>query len=71
MPSVGAVVTQSGGAATLPATRSRRLAASAFRPVGLTREQEYSYIRSDMKRLIFVAAGLLALMLLILVVVTR
>jgi hypothetical protein len=53
------------------AVRSRRAQAVAVRPVGLSRAQEFAYIRSDMRRLFYVAGGLLALMVVILVVVTR
>jgi len=41
------------------------------RPVPLTREQEYQFIREDMRRLIVIAGGLLALMLVLLVVIER
>jgi hypothetical protein len=52
--------------------RSRRASVAALlTPVGLSREAEYSYIRADMRRLLITAAGLLALMLVILVIVER
>jgi len=41
------------------------------RVVELTREQEFAYIRSDMRRLVIIAGGLLALMVLLLIVVSR
>ena len=41
------------------------------RVVELTREQEFAYIRSDMRRLFLIAGGLLAIMLVLLVVVSR
>jgi len=37
----------------------------------LTREQEFAYIRSDMRRLFLIAGGLLAVMLVLLIVVSR
>ena len=53
-------------------TRGRRsVAAAAPRVVELSREQEFAYIRSDMRRLFLIAGGLLALMLVLLVVVSR
>jgi len=41
------------------------------RAVELTREQEFAYIRADMRRLIVIAGGLFALMLVLLIVVSR
>jgi hypothetical protein len=55
----------------LAASRSRREPAMAASVVGLSRDQEFAYIRSDMRRLLYVAGGLLALMLVILVFVGR
>jgi hypothetical protein len=53
-------------------TRARpSVAAVAPRVVELTREQEFAYIRSDMRRLFLIAGGLLALMLILLIVVSR
>jgi hypothetical protein len=53
-------------------SRSRRPAAvPASRAVELTREQEFDYIRSDMRRLFVIAGGLLAVMLVLLIVVSR
>ena len=53
-------------------TRSRRrVAMPATRAIELTREQEFAYIRSDMRRLIMIAGGLLALMLVLLIFVSR
>lgn len=53
-------------------TRSRRrVTASATPAIELTREQEFAYIRSDMRRLVVIAGGLLALMLALLIVVSR
>ena len=43
----------------------------APRAVELTREQEFAYIRSDLRRLFVIAGGLLAVMLILLVVVNR
>ena len=39
--------------------------------VELTRQQEFAYIRSDLRRLFVIAGGLLAVMLILLVVVNR
>ena len=51
--------------------RSRRaVAATVPRSAGLSREAEFAYIRSDMRRLFVIAGGLLALMLILLVVVS-
>ena len=41
------------------------------RAIELTREQEFAYIRSDMRRLIIIAGALLALMLVLLILVSR
>ena len=54
------------------AARSRRrMAVPTTQAVVLTRAEEFAYIRSDMRRLIVIAGGLLALMVLLLVVVNR
>jgi len=47
------------------------MARAAPRVAELTREQEFSYIRSDMHRLFVIAGGLLAVMLVLLIVVSR
>ena len=53
-------------------TRARRpVPAASPQLVELTREQEFAYIRSDMRRLILIAGGLLAVMLILLAVVSR
>jgi hypothetical protein len=50
--------------------RSRRaVAATVPRGAELSREAEFAYIRSDMRRLFVIAGGLLALMLILLVVI--
>ena len=54
-----------------PTRARRRVAMPAPRAVELTREQEFAYIRSDMRRLFIIAGGLLALMLILLIVVSR
>ena len=62
------------GEATFLATpvRARRsVAAPTTRAVELTREQEFAYIRSDMRRLFAIAGGLLAVMLVLLVLANR
>ena len=53
-------------------TRARRsVAPAAPRVVELTREQEFAFIRSDMRRLFLIAGGLLAVMLILLILVSR
>jgi hypothetical protein len=53
-------------------TRARRSAVtSAPRAIELTREQEFAYIRSDMRRLFVIAGALLAVMLVLLIIVSR
>ena len=54
-----------------PTRVSRRPAMSATPAVELTREQEFAYIRSDMRRLMIISGALLALMLVLLFVVNR
>ena len=56
-------------AATIPARRS--VARPAPRSIELSREQEFAYIRSDLRRLILIAGGLLAVMLVLLIVLNR
>jgi hypothetical protein len=51
--------------------QARRTTATAPHPVGITREAEFAYIRSDMRRLIVIGGVLLALMLLLLILVNR
>lgn len=46
----------------------RRGKPALVKPVVLTRMQEYAYIRSDLRRLVIVAAGLFVLMLILLFV---
>jgi hypothetical protein len=58
-------------AAGVPTRARRQPAMSATPAVEMTREQEFAYIRSDMRRLIIIAAALLALMLVLLFVVNR
>ena len=60
-----------GVVAPEPTRARRRVAPPATRVVELTREQEFAYIRSDMRRLIVIASGLLVLMLVLLLVVSR
>jgi hypothetical protein len=53
-------------------TRARRSVTTASpQVIELTREQEFAYIRSDMRRLILIAGALLAVMLILLIVVSR
>jgi len=54
-----------------PGRARRRVGIPATVAVQLTRDQEFAYIRSDMRRLIIIAGGLLALMLVLLIVVSR
>jgi predicted phosphoribosyltransferase len=56
---------------TAPVARRTRRAPTTVAVVALPREIEYAYIRSDLRRLVIIAAGLFALMLVILVVVER
>ena len=51
--------------------QARRVTVATPHTVGITREAEFAYIRSDMRRLIVIAGVLLALMLLLLVLVNR
>lgn len=57
-------------------TTSRRRAARetprvVARPIALTREEEYGFIRSDLRRLVVTAGSLLGVMLLLLLVLGR
>ncbi len=53
-------------------TRARRSVARPVpRTVELSREQEFAYIRSDLRRLVLIAGGLLAVMLVLLIVLNR
>jgi hypothetical protein len=54
-----------------PARARRGVPTTASHAVELTREQEFAYIRSDMRRLIAIAGGLLAVMLVLLVLANR
>ena len=54
-----------------PARAGRGVATPTPRAVELTREQEFAYIRSDMRRLFAIAGGLLAIMLVLLVLANR
>jgi hypothetical protein len=66
------VVSPVGDGIVAAPTRGRRSGlAAAPRVVELTREQEFAYIRSDMRRLFVIAGGLLAVMIVLLVVVSR
>ena len=58
-------------AAPAPARARRPTATTAARSVGISREAEFAYIRSDMRRLFVIAGALLALMLLLLVLLNR
>lgn len=54
------------------AFRARRGSAAAVASgMTLSREQEMVYIREDLRRLVYVAGGLLALMLVILFIIER
>jgi len=66
------VVAPVGDRVVAAPTRGRRTGlAAAPRVVELTREQEFAYIRSDMRRLFLIAGGLLAIMIVLLVVISR
>ena len=66
------VVSPAGDGTVSAVTRGRRpVAMTAPRVVELTREQEFAYIRSDMRRLLLIAGGLLAVMLVLLILVNR
>lgn len=64
-------VVETGFAVAAPVPARRVAAAPPARSVGISREAEFAYIRSDMRRLIVIAVALLALMLILLVVVSR
>ena len=51
--------------------RTRTAAPTAAAPVGISRESEFAYIRSDMRRLFVIAGALFALMLVLLLLVNR
>lgn len=57
----------SGGVATAR-TRTRTRTAATTRRVGITRAEEYRFIRSDLRRLLFTAGGLGLVMLALLLV---
>lgn len=59
------------GVVAAPARGRRAGLAAAPRAVELTRDQEFAYIRSDMRRLFVIAGGLLAIMIVLLFVVSR
>jgi hypothetical protein len=59
------------GVMAAPARGRRSGLAAAPHAVELTREQEFAYIRSDMRRLFVIAGGLLAIMIVLLFVVSR
>jgi hypothetical protein len=66
------VVTATAVAPSPAVVRTRRTRPMNLAPAfALSRAEEYAYIRADMRRLIFIAAVLLVLMLAILVVVER
>jgi hypothetical protein len=54
-----------------PARHRRPVSAIPAPSVGISREAEFAYIRSDMRRLFIIAAALLALMLALLLLVNR
>ena len=59
------------GVVAAPGRARRSAATTTPRIVELTREQEFAYIRADMRRLVIIAGGLLGLMLVLLIVVSR
>jgi len=60
-----------GGAAALSVPRRTVMATrrAIARPIVLTKEQEYRFIRTDLRRLVITAGSLLVLMLLLLLIV--
>ena len=60
-----------GGVVAAPVRARRAMAMNTPRVVELPREQEFAYIRSDMRRLFLIAGGLLAIMIFLLLVVSR
>ena len=71
-PVEGAVPAAAAGAPSgaLPRRRSLRAAATA-QVARISREEEYAYIREDMRRLLTIGGGLLVFMLVLLVFVER
>ena len=57
------------GSAPASRTRRRREGRSPVRAVTLTREQEYSFIRTDLRRLLLLSAVLVVAMIVVLLVV--
>lgn len=57
------------GSAPVSRTRRRREGRSPVRAVTLTREQEYSFIRTDLRRLLLLSAVLVVAMIVVLFVV--
>jgi hypothetical protein len=70
-PSVASAAVPAAVGAPAAPGRSSRGPSAVFKPLGLSREQEFAYIRSDMRRLFIVAGSLFALMVLILFIVER
>ena len=66
-----AVALGEGSVVETTSRAGRPAAVPASRAVELTREQEFAYIRSDMRRLFVIAGGLLAVMLVLLIAVSR
>jgi hypothetical protein len=65
------VATTGVGVVAAPGRARRSAATTTPRIVELTREQEFAYIRSDMYRLFLIAGGLLVVMMVLLIVVSR
>ena len=55
------------GSASLSSIATRRR--PVVRPIVLTREEEYAYIKQDMRRLVIIAGALLVLMLVLLFII--
>ena len=71
VPDEDAVLVEESFAVTAPSRLRRPMKVAAAPAAELNRETEFSYIRSDMRRLFIIAGGLLALMLVLLVVISR
>lgn len=64
-------VIQEPSAIAAPARHRRATSATPTPSVGISREAEFAYIRSDMRRLFIIAAALLALMVVLLLLVNQ
>lgn len=51
------------------AVNRRTVGKAVARPIGLTRDQEMAYVRSDLRRLLYIAGGLFVLMIVLLLAI--